>query len=154
MNASKHEVKVAIATLILVLYTLALSMLTQVMSSLQTNTKISNAGSLKAIGVGVFWDAGLTNRVSSIDWGILEPGSNVSKIVYIRNEGNAAATLSITTSNWNPLNASSYMSLRCDYGGQTLNVNEVIQAKLTLYVSANIAGITNFSFDITIATIG
>jgi len=154
LNASKHEVKVAIATLILVLYTLALSMLTQVMSSVQTNTKISNAGSLKAIGVGVFWDAGLTNRVSSIDWGILEPGSNVNKTVYIRNEGNIAAKLSMTTSNWSPSNASNYITLNWNYGNQTLNVNEAIQVKLTLSISSSIVGITNFSFDITIAASG
>jgi len=150
MNANKHEVKVAIATLILIGCALSLSMLTQVTSSIQTNMKISNQGALKTVGVGVYWDSGLTNKVSSIDWGILEPGSNVNKTVYIRNEGNAAATLSMTTSNWNPSNATNYLTLTWNYGGQTLNVNEAIQVKLTLTASSTIAGITNFSFDITI----
>ena len=150
MKPSKHEVLVVIATVVLVVYTLALSTLTQVMSSVQTNTRISNQGSLKTVGVGVYWDSGLTNRVSSIDWGLLEPGSNVNKTVYIRNEGNAAAVLSITTSNWSPSNASSYLNLNWDYGGQTINVNEVVQVKLTLSALSSIAGITNFSFDITI----
>src|SRR3990170_7137218 len=108
MKTNKHEVLVVIAAVILVVYTLALSTLTQVMSSVQTNTRISNQGSLKTVGVGVYWDSGLTNRVSSIDWGLLEPGSNVNKTVYARNEGNAAAVLSMTTSNWSPSNASTY----------------------------------------------
>jgi len=150
MNANKHEVKLAIATLLLIGCALSLSMLTQVMSSMQTNTKISNQGALKTVGVGVYWDSGLTNKVSSIDWGILEPGSNVNKTVYIRNEGNAAATLSMTTSNWNPSNASNYLTLTWNYGGQTLNVNEAIQVKFTLSASSSVTGITNFSFDITI----
>ena len=150
MNATKHEVKIAIATLILIGCALSLSMLTQVTSSIQTNTKISNQGALKTVGVGVYWDSGLTNKVSSIDWGILEPGSNVNKTVYIRNEGNAAATLSMTTSNWNPSNASNYLTLTWNYGGQTLNVNEAIQVKFTLSASSSVTGITNFSFDITI----
>ena len=150
MHANTHEVKIAIATLLLVGCALSLSMLTQVMSSMQTSTKISNQGALKAVGVGVYWDAALTNKVSSIDWGILEPGSNVNKTVYIRNEGNAAATLSITTSNWNPSNASNYLTLTWNYGGQTLNVNEAIQVKFTLSASSSVTGITNFSFDITI----
>jgi len=94
--------------------------------------------------------AALTNKVSSIDWGILEPGSNVNKTVYIRNEGNAAATLSLATSNWSPSNASNYLTLTWNYGGQTLKVNEAIQVKLTLSASSSVTGITNFSFDITI----
>jgi hypothetical protein len=150
MNANKHEVKIAIATLILIGCALSLSMLSQVMSSMQTNMKISNQGTLKAVGVGVYWDSGLTNKVSSIDWGLLEPGSNVNKTVYIRNEGNAAATLSMTTSNWNPSNASNYLTLTWNYGGQTLNVNEAIQVKFTLSALSSVTGITNFSFDITI----
>jgi len=154
MHATKPEVKIAIATLILIGCALSLSMLTQVMSTIQTNMKISNQGTLKAVGVGVYWDEGLTSKVSLIDWGILEPGSNVNRTVYIRNEGNAAATLSMTPSNWSPANASDYLTLTWDYSGQTLNVNEVIQVKLTLSVSSSIAGITNFSFDITIAASG
>jgi hypothetical protein len=125
-------------------------MLNQVMSSMQTNMKISNQGALKAVGVGVYLDSGLTNKVSSIDWGVLEPGSNVNKTVYIRNEGNAAATLSLTTSNWSPSNASNYLTLTWNYGDQTLNVNEAIQVKFTLSASSSVTGITNFSFDITI----
>jgi len=154
MNATKHEVKIAIATLILIGCALSLSMLTQVTSSIQTNTKISNQGALKTVGVGVYWDSGLTNKVSSIDWGILEPGSNVNKTVYIRNEGNAAATLSMTTSNWSPANASNYITLSWDYSGQSIDVNAVIQVKLTLSVSSSISGINNFSFDITITASG
>ena len=150
MSANKHEVKVAIATLILVAYVLSLSTVTGVMSAVQTNASISNSGSMKAVGVGIYSDAGCTSRVSSISWGLLEPGSNVNKTVYIRNEGNAAATLAMTTSNWNPSSASSSLTLRWDYGGQTINVNQVVQVKFTLSASSSITGITNFSFDITI----
>ena len=144
------EVKVVAATLVLIVYVMTLSVLTQVKSAVQTNTSISNAGSVKTVGVGVYWDASLTNKVASIDWGLLEPGSNMNKTVYIRNEGNAAAVLSITTSNWSPSNAASYLSLNWDYQGQIINVNEVVQVKLTLSALSSINGITSFSFDITI----
>lgn len=154
MNANRHEAKVAIATLILVVYTLALSTLTQVISSLQTSTSISNAGSVKAVGVGVYWDAGLTNPVSSINWGIVEPNSNKDVTVYIRNEGNSAVSLAMNASNWNPANASDYMVLTWDYGGQSINVGDVVQVTLTLSVSASVSGITDFSFDIIIVGSG
>ncbi len=116
----------------------------------QTSRTVSNAGSVTTIGVGVYWDSGCIDRVSSIDWGTLEPGSTKNVACYIRNEGNSVSTLSMATSNWSPSNASSYMGLTWDYGGEALNVDEVIQVTFTLSVDAGIEGITDFSFDITI----
>jgi hypothetical protein len=49
------------------------------------------------------------------------------------------------------LSASDYMRLSWDYGGQSIDVDEVVQVAFTLSVDANIEGITNFSFNITIA---
>jgi hypothetical protein len=146
----RKEGLVAGAAAALVLYTLALGVLGPVVSAALTNKTISNSGSVKAIGVGVYLDQACTSAVSSINWGMLDPGSSVNKTVYIRNEGNTAATLSIATSNWNPTSASSYMTLSWDYGGQALNVNQVVQVKLTLALSSSVTGITSFSFDITI----
>jgi len=142
------------AAVALVLYTLALSMLSPVMSAIQASKAVSNSGSVKGIGVGIYSDQSCTSPVSSISWGILDPGSNANKTIYIRNEGNTAATLSMTTSNWNPTTTSSYMTLSWNYGGQTLSVNQVVQVKLTLSVSSSVTGITNFSFDITITAAG
>ena len=70
--------------------------------------------------------------------------------VYIKNEGNAAETLSSTAENWNPSTASTYMSLTWDYGGQVIDVGEVVQVTLSLSVSDTIEGVTSFSFDIVI----
>lgn len=142
------------AALAVVIYALALSMIGQVMSLSQANRTVSNAGSIKGIGVGIYQDQNCTSPVSSIDWGILDPGANTSKTVYIRNEGNSVATLSKMTSNWSPSNASSYISLNWNYGGQTLTVNQVIPVVFTLSVSSSISGITNFSFDITVTAVG
>jgi hypothetical protein len=150
----RKEFLVAGAALTLVTYVLALSLATQVFSANQTSRTLSNAGSVMTIGVGVYWDNGCTDRVASIDWGTLEPGSTGNVACYIRNEGNSVSTLSMTTSNWSPSGASSYMSLSWDYGGQSINTDEVIQVEFTLSVDANIEGITNFNFDITIVGSG
>jgi len=115
---------------------------------------ISNTGNVKTVGVGVYWEAVCTNRVSSISWGTIEPGSKTNVTVYIRNEGTSSATLSLSTSNWSPASASAYISLGWDYSGKVLSPNEVVQVKLTLSISSSITGITNFSFDITISAIG
>jgi hypothetical protein len=125
-----------------------------VLSSVQTSRTISNAGAVKGIGVGIYWDSACTNRTSSVNWGLLDPGSNKTVTVYVRNEGNAVTTLSKATQNWSPSTASSYMTLNWNYAGQTLSVNQVLQIKLTLVVSSTTSGITNFSFDITITATG
>lgn len=150
----KKEKIVAGATIGLVVYTLVLAMIGPMVSSALSNRTVSNSGSIKAIGVDVYWDQACTNPVSSVNWGIVNPGGNRNITVYIKNTGNSPVTLSMTASNWNPTEATNYMALTWNYAGQTLNANDVTQVMFTLTVSASITGITNFSFDITIAASG
>lgn len=149
----KEKLVVGAATA-LVVYTLSLSFLGPIVLAPLRNRTFSNSGSVTAIGVGVYFDQACTNEVTSINWGVVEPDSSVNRTVYIRNEGNVPATLEMTTSNWDPANAADYITLAWDYGGQTLNVNEVIEVKFTLTVSQSISGITDFSFAITISANG
>jgi hypothetical protein len=115
---------------------------------------LSSVGTVKALGVGVYWDNGCSQAVSSIDWGLAEPGAVKNVTVYIRNEGNAPITLLLQTSNWNPTNAADYISLSWNYSGQTIGANQVLAVTLSLSVSPNIQGITSFSFDIIISAVG
>jgi len=141
-------------SLALVLCALATGILGTALSLLNSSKTVTNVGSVKGVGVGIYWDSACTNPTSSINWGLIEPGSNKTMTVYVRNEGNAVATLSKATQNWNPSTASSYMTLNWNYAGHTLNVNQVLQLKLTLVVSSTISGITSFSFDIIITATG
>lgn len=109
---------------------------------------IQCAGTLKAIGIEVFLDASCTQIIADINWGALEAGSTVQKTVYVKNTGNAPVTLHLTTDNWIPVEAATYISLTWDGEGKVLNIDEVAMAALTLSVSATISGITSFSFDI------
>lgn len=111
---------------------------------------LSNVGTVKAIGVRVYWDSSCGDPVGSIDWGLVEPGTTKNVTVYIRNEGSAPVTLSRATDNWNPSDAQNYMSLAWDYGGQVISVDGGVQVTLSLSVSEAIEGITTFSFDIVI----
>jgi hypothetical protein len=121
---------------------------------MQSSVRIRGQGTVKAVGVGVFWDSNCTNTVSFIDWGIVEPGSMNNVTVYMRNEGNVAASISLATENWNPSNASDYLSLSWNYDGRELNPLEVVQETLTLTVSSSVQGITSFSFDIIVSISG
>jgi len=119
-----------------------------------TSVRLSSSGSVKALGVGVYWDSACSQTVSSIDWGLADPGSVKNVTIYIRNEGNAPITLSLQTANWNPANATNYISLSWDYGGQAIGANQVLAVTLSLSISSNIQGITTFSFDIVVVGSG
>jgi hypothetical protein len=121
-----------------------------VMGTLLGQVTLPNLGTVKAMGVGVYWDSDCSNTVTSVNWGTVAPGSTNDVTVFIKNEGDVAETLSSTAENWNPSTASMYMSLSWDYAGQVIVVDGVIEVKLSLSVSSAIEGITSFSFDIII----
>jgi len=141
---------VAGATLALIAYTLTLSIVGVVLSSVQTSRVVSNTGTVKAIGVGVYSELACINPVTSINWTTLEPGQTVNKTVYIKNTSNVPVTLSMITQSWNPPSASNYITCTWNSEGKSLNVNQVNPAVLTLSVRNNITGITNFSFNMVI----
>jgi len=117
---------------------------------LVTTNTITNISAVEANGVGVYWDSNCTDRVFSIDWGSLTPGSVKSIVVYIRNEVEEPIYLMISTTNWNPSEASDYMTLRWDYTGHRMNPGETLQITLTFSVTRHVEGISSFSFDILI----
>ncbi|MCW3981171.1 MAG: hypothetical protein NWF11_06810 [Candidatus Bathyarchaeota archaeon] len=112
---------------------------------------INNAGNINSIGVGVYWETECENEIETIDWGYMEPGSNQNVTVYIRNEGNVAMVLNMSTDNWNPAPASGYITLEWDRESNIVNGDSVLEATLNLQISAYVTEISNFNFDITIA---
>lgn len=123
---------------------------TLVYALLSTSKTIPNTGNVKAVGVGVYSDSACSQQVSIIQWGTLDAGETKNVPVYVRNEGNVNLTLSMTTNNWNPQEASSYITLNWNRGGHKLTPGSSVQAVLTLIVSSTVTGVTNFSFDIII----
>ncbi|MCK4474870.1 hypothetical protein KAU30_03415 [Candidatus Bathyarchaeota archaeon] len=113
--------------------------------------RIPNTGVVKAVGVGVYWDGDCTDNVTSVDWGLLEPGATSNVTVYIQNEGNIPVVLNMTTDNWNPSSASDHITLTWDSEDYVLDSDSVVQAVLTLSVSSDISEVTSFGFDIIIS---
>lgn len=115
---------------------------------------IPSTGVIKAVGCEVYWDSGLTQIVTSIDWGMVEPGKEYNSSVYIKNTSNVAANLTLGTQNWNPSNASDFITLYWNYNNQTLAVDEAILVTFTLAISPDVTGITTFNFEIVIIAAG
>ncbi len=102
----------------------------------------------------MYSDVAATTRLTSIDWGIVEPGEDKNEICYIRNEGNFAVTLSLLTENWSPSTASQYITLSWNYDGHSLGLGEIVEVTINLAVSSSVTGITDFSFDLVIVGSG
>jgi hypothetical protein len=112
------------------------------------NSSIKNYGTLKYVGVSVYWDNACTNQVTSIPWGTITLGAQVDNTLYVKNVGNAAGTLSMNYGNFTPTVAASYLALTWNCSSYVLPSNSVTCAKLILTVQPNITGVTDFSFDI------
>lgn len=115
--------------------------------------QIPNAGIVKAVGVGAYEDLECTRNVTSINWGVLEPGEVANFIIYTKNEGTIALVLNMTINSWNPAQASEYITIDWNREGHVLNSKSVAKTTLTLSVSSNIEEITSFNFDIIITGI-
>ena len=115
---------------------------------------IRGTGSVKGVGLGVYWDSQCKNATSSIDFGLLEPGSYKDFTLYLKNEGNIVLTLNMPSKNWNPVEAANYLSLTWNREGQQVSPGQVISFVIRLSVSSNIQGISSFSLDITISGTG
>jgi len=111
---------------------------------------VPSVAAVEATGsIGIYWDAGCTKTVSSIDWGVLSPGQTGEVVVYARNEGNQSIVLTVIAANYNPANASQSLIFNWTCLKFTgIAVNETVQVTQSLYVSPNAEGISDFSFDI------
>ena len=155
MSSMETRRKVVFRTLLTVfLCMLAFSIVAISLSLVQTSKSFGSAGSIKGVGVGIYSDVNCTKMMSSINWGMLDPGSSKTCTMYVRNEGNTPITLIKTQQNWTPSNAANYITLTWNYANQTLGNNAVLQISLKLAISTVASGITSFTFDTTITASG
>ncbi|MFX0080047.1 MAG: hypothetical protein ACFE8O_12495 [Candidatus Hermodarchaeota archaeon] len=145
MNKSQTIAILVLVASVLVASTLAL---------LTIQWSMRGTGSIKGVGLGVYWDPQCTDATSSLEFGQLEPGSSKNFALYIRNEGNTLLTLNIVSENWDPANAADYMTLTWNREGQQIDPDEIMGCTITLSVSPNIQGISSFSLDIIISGTG
>jgi len=112
----------------------------------QYTQRIANKAAVKVVGVGIYKDLNFTVSVTEIDWGILEPGENRNVSAYILNESNVPLNLSMTTLDWQPVNASDYMTLSWNQEATVLQVGGYVDATFTLTLSDATPAFRNFSF--------
>jgi archaellum component FlaG (FlaF/FlaG flagellin family) len=139
--------KAAIGAVIAIAF---VGLMVSALGALTATQTISSSGSITAVGVGVYKDSGCTTVLSTISWGILNPGNVTTYTMYVKNTGSTSATLNMTTSGWSPASASSYIKLTWNQEKTVLTTGQVATAVLTLSVSSSISNVTSFSFNIII----
>jgi hypothetical protein len=142
-----------VAGAVLALIVLAVTASIAALAALSSSKSLQSYGTVKTVNVGVYWNSGCTNATSTVNWGVLSPGKSSNVTLYVRNEGSTTVRLSLSTQNWSPVNAPDYLGMSWNRETQSVAVGTVVAAVLTISVSSNITGITNFSFDIVIAGI-
>ena len=111
---------------------------------------IPNLGIIvKSLELGIYTDNDCITPLSSLDWGICEPGSNKTSTMYVRNEGVVNATFIVEAANWNPVNASLSLTITSRADRNTLTPQEGTTVTLLLAISSEIM-IKSFAFDINI----
>jgi hypothetical protein len=116
---------------------------------LYLRNSVPNVSAVVATGsIGIYWDAGCTKTVSSIDWGVLSPGQTKEVVVYARNEGNQPVLLTIAPMNYSPANASEFLNFTWTCVDAGVVPGKAVQVTQSLYVSPNAVGISAFGFDI------
>lgn len=121
---------------------------------IQRTYSISNVARIKAIGVEVYVDQELTVRLTEINWGSVEPGETKTFSAYLRNAGNTPIILSLDTTSWGPINASSEIHVSWNYSGRTVYAWQTVAVEFELHVDPSITGVDAFSFTIVITGSG
>ncbi len=98
-----------IAIIALIITGLALTVTTAAV--LSANQTVPLSGTINAVNLGVYTDNACTIPATALNVGNINPGSTATQTVYVKNTGNIAETLTMTTNNLTPTTASSYLTL-------------------------------------------
>jgi hypothetical protein len=105
----------------------------------------------------LYSDQSCTTPLSSINWGSLTPGQNVTRDVYLKNLASLEITeFHVAAANYTPLEAENYLSLSLaagEPGNVPLQPQQTIDLALTLSVNPSVQGITEFSFNIVLTVV-
>jgi len=123
----------------------AILMISTALAVIQPTRIVTHNGTVETLNVSVFQDSACTQALSALNWGTLKPGTSANRTIYIKNTGNAALTLNMTVTTWNPSTSASYITLTWDRQSFVLTQGSSVPALLVLSVSANVNGFTDFS---------
>ena len=137
---------------LLILLVAIISLATGVIATNYVEKRIQSTGYIYTPNpsIEVYSDPEYTTILTQIGWGTLTAGDTATRTIYIKNIGNTQLQVNITTANWNPTQAPTYITLTSNVNDFALSPESTQTAILTLTISSNIQGITDFGFDIVV----
>ncbi len=144
--------KLSITATIIALVLIGTFLTLATFAALSASQNIPSSGVvITSANLGVFSDSGCTTSLSSINWGTLTPGGNITQTIYVKNTSvGLSLTLNMSASNWNPVSANGPVTVSWNQVGTRLQPGQSVEAVLTLMVSSNITDVTNFGVQINI----
>jgi hypothetical protein len=141
--------------MVIALVVVATTLTAYTLATLNVNKNLSSSGTITTSpNLGVFSDSACTINMTAINWGSVSAGGTANQVLYVQNTGTGTLTLSLTTSNWSPLGAGTYLTMSWNQQGTQLPAGQSVAATITLTVSSSITGISSFSNSIAITGSG
>jgi hypothetical protein len=125
--------------------------LTLVTAGIISTQSIPSDGTITTVDVGVYSNIECSQNCTSISWGSLYPGNSTTRTVYVKNIGTVPITLSMTPVNWDPTDASTYLTLTWNQQGTVLGVGDSVTATLTLTADADTGDLQDFDVNIVVS---
>jgi hypothetical protein len=144
--------KVSLAVIALTFCTLALMFTTY--AAIDVTTTLNSSGTIAVISqnLGLFYDSSCTIPLTNLDWGSPAPGTIVTRTFYVKNTlPSTSLSLSMTTTNWNPITANGPLAITWNRQGTILLPGQSTETTIALTVSPSTASITYFSVQILIS---
>lgn len=127
----------------LVVTGIALTILTA--GLLTTTQQVPASGTISAINLGVYSDSGCTTPLTAVSFGMVTPGTQVTQTIYLKNTGNIAENLTMTTNTWSPANAGTYLTVTWSPTSSTLAAGASTSATVTLTASSSAGALSTFN---------
>jgi hypothetical protein len=148
-NPQKANLRIVV---ILTFTIIAITVTYTTFAALTKSSNVHSTGEVNATAnLSLYSDSACQTTLTSIDWGKPNPGTSVTRVIYIKNTGSGTSlSLGLTTSNWRPANADGPIAFSMDKTGTRLNPGQSTTATITLTISPTIVDITNYNLDMTI----
>ena len=114
-------------------------------AQISIGTVVNTRGNLKTVGVQAYSSSNRT-ILESIDWGKIGVGETKNVTAYIHNTGNTNATITVTTTNYQPATLINYSSFHCPLNNTILRSDQIVETVFTLHIHHNVTGVTDFTF--------
>lgn len=122
-----------------------------VVGLLMIQVSINTSGVVSTIGIEIYKNGNLTQKLEAINWGNLTADSIGLCPAWIKNTGNQPATMTLSADQWQPPEAEQHLTIAWDWlPDMILQPNQTTQVTFYLIVSEEIEGIDNFSNVITV----